>query len=427
MMKSSIGWHTFTISKRLSARDENSLDSDFIGYMRKTDLIKMLDKGKTGKLFVTEYVYKNVTGIEWKLLNIDVGKNFRRYYVKVKITPKVLLNKDYISIANASDIEKIKAAFNNEADKISTIAEGFDLYSMNRCDYCANFYLDELKIPCTSKQMMKLLKRADIPKIFTEWKKYDPASHRKKSGEDSFYLKNKSVNVNCYDKYAQLMNDPNHRCQNKEDAENLIRFEVQCKYLKLYAMSKNQMQVETDTESSIPQFSSELEMEAFYNDPLHFHKVTLPIANFLSDTISVEVIDKYFRRIVRSGDYYTLAKAKHIIETSDYSHKKKEKLIKILDATNKCRGIYKARLSPMGKELSDFNLLLHDLDRLGINPVTIPREWGIEHIPNLLNAYYDKCAEVQDEETLQGLMERFAEQNKKGEKFKKKHVFPSLR
>ena len=140
----------------------------------------------------------------------------------------------------------------------------------------------------------------------------------------------------------------------------------------------------------------------------------------------MEVIDKYFRGIVRSGDYYTLAKAKHIIESSDYSHKRKEKLIKILDATNKCRGIYKARLSPMGKELSDFNLLLHDLDKLGINPVTIPREWGIEHIPNLLNAYYDKCAEIQDEETLQGLMERFAKHNKKEEKFKKKHIFPFI-
>jgi hypothetical protein len=425
-MKSSIGWHTFTISKRLSAGDENSLDSDFIGYMRETDLIKKLDKGKIGKSFFKEYVYKNVTGIEWKLLNIDVGKNFRRYFLKAKITPKVLLNSDYISIGNESDNIKTKAAFNNEADKISTIAEGFDLYSMNRCDYCANLYLDELRIPCSSKQMMKLLKRADIPTIFTEWKKYDPTSHRKKPGEDSFYLKNKSVNVNCYDKYAQLMNDPNHRCQNKEDAKNLIRFEVQCKYLKLYAMSKNQMQVETDIESSVPKFSSELEMEAFYNDPFHFQRVTLPIDSFLSDTISVEVIDKYFRRIIRSGDYYTLAKAKHIIESSDYSHKKKEKLIKAVERTNRCRGIYNAKLGLTDKDLLDYKQQINDLDIIGVNPVTIPRDWGIEHIPNLLNAYYDKCAEVQDEETLQRLMERFAKHNKKGKKFKKKHIFPSL-
>ena len=32
------------------------------------------------------------------------------------------------------------------------------------------------------------------------------------------------------------------------------------------------------------------------------------------------------------------------------------------------------------KELADFN----------INPVTIPREWNIKHIPNFLRTYFDK-------------------------------------
>jgi len=282
-------------------------------------------------------------------LNLDVGKNFRRYFLKAKIAPKLLLNSDYISIANESDNIKTKAAFDNEANKISAIAEGFDLYSMNRCDYCANFHLEELKIPCTREQMMKLLKRADIPTIFYEWKEYDPTSHRKKPGEDSFYLKSKSVNVNCYDKYAHLMKNPKHRCQNKEDAKDLIRFEVQCKYPKLYTMLKNQMHVETEIEPSTPNLPSELEMEACGWDPFHYHRITLPIDRFLSDVIAVDVVDKYFRRIVRSGNYYTLEKAKSIIESLNLTHNRKEKLIKVLDLTNKCRGIYKARLSPEGK------------------------------------------------------------------------------
>ena len=41
--------------------------------------------------------------------------------------------------------------------------------------------------------------------------------------------------------------------------------------------------------------------------------------------------------------------------------------------------------------------MLHALSiSLNINPVTIPREWGIKHIPNLLNAYFDKVQEEQD-------------------------------
>jgi len=77
--------------------------------------------------------------------------------------------------------------------------------------------------------------------------------------------------------------------------------------------------------------------------------------------------------------------------------------------------------------LLDFNQLLHDLDIFGINPVTIPREWDIDFIPNLLNAYYYKCAEVRDEESLQRLMDNFTKLNKKGKKLKKKHIFPYLR
>lgn len=33
---------------------------------------------------------------------------------------------------------------------------------------------------------------------------------------------------------------------------------------------------------------------------------------------------------------------------------------------------------------------MRELAQLGINPVTIPDEWGIDHLPNLLGAYFDK-------------------------------------
>ena len=57
------------------------------------------------------------------------------------------------------------------------------------------------------------------------------------------------------------------------------------------------------------------------------------------------------------------------------------------------RGIYNTKLKLSGKDLLDYNRMLIELDKLRITPVTIPGDWKIEHIPNLLNAYYDKCAE----------------------------------
>ena len=37
-----------------------------------------------------------------------------------------------------------------------------------------------------------------------------------------------------------------------------------------------------------------------------------------------------------------------------------------------------------------FKKTLKELSDLGINPVTIPREWGIRHVPNLLRIYFDR-------------------------------------
>jgi hypothetical protein len=384
-------------------------------------------KNKKEKVIGIEYAYKKThgTGIRWRVYNMDTGKNFRIYSVQAIITPMVLLNKDYINIATELDIQNFKSAFNNEARKISPILEDFDSYTMSRSDYCANFDLEELNIPCTPEQMMMLIKRGDIPTHFSE--RYNPISHRKKSDKDNFYLKSGSVVVNCYDKYEQLKKDPKHPCPNKEDAKNIIRFEIQCKYPKLYAMSKNYMQVTTDPEPPPPQVSIEDEMYEFYEELLIRRRRTLPADAFLSNTISFDMIGTYFRRIVRSGDYYTLAKAMQMIESLDCQPKRKEKLINALKMTNSCRGIYNTKLRLSGKDLLEYNRLLIDLDKLRINPVTIPRNWSVEHIPNLLNAYYDKCAEVRNEESMQRLMEHFAKHNKKWEKVKKKHIFSSLR
>lgn len=284
---------------------------------------------------------------------------------------------------------------------------------MKRSDYCANFDLEELKIPCTKEQMMKLLKRADIPAHFAERTEYNPTSHRRKTDKNTFYLESNSVTINCYDKYEQLIKEPNHPCLNKEDAKNIIRFEIQCKYPKLYAMSKNHMCLTAELEPSTPTFSNEQEMDEFYMYLLTRQKITLPIGAFLSDAISSEMIEIYFRRIVRSGDYYSLTKAKYLIEQLPCHPKRKEKLIEALEKTNRYRGIHNAKLKSSGKDLMDYKRQMNALDILGINPVTIPMDWDIEHIPNLLNAYYDKCAEVHNEETIQRLMSHFIKLNKK--------------
>jgi len=54
-------------------------------------------------------------------------------------------------------------------------------------DFCVNFDLKKLGIPCTPDRMMWLIKRGDYPSHFKEWEYYCKKSHRKRTGKYSFY------------------------------------------------------------------------------------------------------------------------------------------------------------------------------------------------------------------------------------------------
>jgi hypothetical protein len=138
-------------------------------------------------------------------------------------------------------------------------------------------------------------------------------------------------------------------------------------------------------------------MYDFYEKLISQDRISIPVNTHLSDIVSSQIIQKYFRKVVRIGDYYTLDGARRIIELSPYHPKKKARLINTLTLTNQCRGIYKVKSSLKDKELAGYKQSLKGLDLLRINPVTIPREWGYDRIPNLLNAYYDKCSQSQVE------------------------------
>lgn len=64
-----------------------------------------------------------------------------------------------------------------------------------------------------------------------------------------------------------------------------------------------------------------------------------------------------------------------------------------------CRSIAKAQSGLKGKARRDFDKSLNDLNKILVNPVTLPRRREIKYIPNILNAYYDF---VYDEQLIYG-------------------------
>ena len=349
MMNTSIGYHTLTIFKTLTFAEARSLKKAFYRYRDNTGEIRIrpiqpdtpddtgdpFDKilySGSPRYLVIEYIGKT-KGIRWILRFSNSSPKFingrveeaRPCSIKATINPKVFVgNINYISAANEYYLTGVEESFNSEAQRISPLLDGFSSYGLNRNDYCINFDLNELNIGCTPMQMMQLIKRADIPTHFSEWTEYDAvSSHRRKSKDYCFYPKCNSVTINCYYKYRELLEDFSD-CLDIEESKHVIRFEVQCRYLKVYNMMK-------------------VIKHKDYNANI--------IREMLSDDISLDIISKYFNHTIHGGNYYTLDMARKIIQSKRFSSKKEHRLI---DALNKVTALIRPdwTFAPMNQRIS---------------------------------------------------------------------------
>ena len=187
-----------------------------------------------------------------------------------------------------------------------------------------------------------------------------------KSKPDSFYLICKSANINCYGKQVELrernQKNPGSISQaTLASAQDIIRFEVQCKYPKVYALSRR---AEKDGNDSINKYHDLLKYQA-----------------------CLKVVNYHYKMAVGRGDWFTLSKAEKIIAQQRFNRQKMERLLDALQEVRQCRSLARAKALHQGEDLAAFKRTLKDLSDIGINPVTIPREWGITHIPNLMHTY----------------------------------------
>jgi hypothetical protein len=391
------GYHTFCISLRLNEEEGGRLLNDFRNckeviripktYRKSVDLSEegFRELNISPYIYCLEIVYPNTDkGIRYILSHNGSSPRYyqsldeeKAWSIKAIINPKLFTGiKDYVTTADERYLEEVRKLFDIEVSGISPILKSFNHYSLNRVDYCINFDIDKLKMNCTKEQMMILIKRSNIPRHYNEITKYDSTSHRQVTYDHSFYLKNNSVAINCYDKHYQL-NKNFLSCPNIEESLNVIRFEIQCKYQKVHNMSKP------------------VKMEYGKLKPI-------TIDDLLSDDTSERIIRKYYNQIIRKGDYYTLDEARHrITNFHNFNTNKRNRLISTLEYINQCRGITKAMETLQEKDLLDFRRTLKDLDDIRINPVTIPRDWNIKTIPNLITACYRKVEEDENNKRLE--------------------------
>lgn len=390
MLRSSLGFHTITLSLPLFHDEVYQLIADFLIYREKTGNIEIY-KFKNGEPIIyypSSHLPQKINikfkdrerygdgnrGIKWCIRKSEWSNDFFDYIIEATINPKILAGIiDYLTASTYNDIDLATTNFNKISQEISQLLHSFSNYRITRIDYCVNISLDEVLPECDPIQIMNFIKRSDIPPHYEEWMKYDSTAHRMKSKPESFYLKSKSVNINCYSKYLQLLNKSQENVDKKyppidqktlDASRNIYRFEVQCKYHKIYSMSK---EAEKAGDHSRNKYKSLL-------DPIR----------------CVTIISNYYDKVIGKGDWYTLSTATQIIKSKGYNCQKEQHLINALKDVSRCRSLAKAKASCPLEKIGAFTRALKELEILNINPVTIPREWHIEYIPNLLRDYLDQ-------------------------------------
>ena len=153
-----------------------------------------------------------------------------------------------------------------------------------------------------------------------------------------------------------------------EASQDIYRFEVQCKYHKAHTLSRK----------------AETEGNPDYNK----------YKSLLDPVTCIKIVSDYYKRIIGKGDWYSLSEAEKIIKSQNYNCQREQKLINALKYVSQCRSLAKAKKACPINQLTAFKQTLKELSELNINPVTIPREWNIKHMPNLLKSYFDKLMEV---------------------------------
>lgn len=392
MENTSMGYHTFSFFQKLNYEEYQILGNDFSGYTRESGRLKkspVLDKNKERIGWQFVYKDKKDKGIHWKLLSCNAKNGYVTRGVLSVINPQKLIKNNYIHAATEDDLEEAGEIYNREAEKISKVLLKFGACSLNRVDPCLNIDLKELGLPCTPKQMMKLIKRGNIPGHFKEREKYDEKQRRMVTDKDSFYLESGSSTINYYWKYPKVeKKHPDY--ENRESFRNVIRLEVECQYLKLYTLTKNMQQ-----ESYVPEETLSLE-EMYMRMYDETYNPVIPIDVVLAERVYENIIRKNIYNVLRKGDYFTLDIARAIVKAHKYGKRKEERMIETLELINESHGITKAKSKLCEKnEKYRFSNSLRDLDEIFVNPVTIPRRWNIKHIPNLYQAYYDSICEEQ--------------------------------
>lgn len=289
--------------------------------------------------------------------------------VVIRCNPKVLIgDTNYIEVSDKSLIDDFVRSFNDLCSSISPLMCRIDDYRIRRSDACCNIVLHDLPEVAidavrvngwdgiTPWHIVQLIKRGNRLK----W--YDTGTYSSETDDRSVYMKNPTCRVNIYCKGEQLA-EKFPDLEYAELAVDILRVEIQMLSKKLGSLisSKN------------------------WNDAWNM---------IFSEDWNVDVIDRYWKRIVGTGDWWCRELAEKKIRSMGWSRNKTDRLIGVLNLVEMYGGVGKARCRLDGRDRVVFVEGVRELDGIGVNAVLIPVEWKMKWIPNVWEKWlvrHERC------------------------------------
>lgn len=227
-------------------------------------------------------------------------------------------------------------------------------FSISRLDLCTNYKFESDDIAAS---YLKLMRRGNRCRFLQEDTHYDHSAHRCRPYSDALLLRAASFDISIYNKYRQMKDNLCYFKEIPEEANGLLRFEMQLHPAKLrYLLQK------------VPDIS------------------LADLLSYTQDLCRAE-FERYTKMLFCTGDYYTLNLACKIIQ----AHKtavQSDKMIHFLQDVSANRSLYQT-IRDYQRDGRSARYLLDGLARLGVNPVTIPEKWfgkaaRLSSIPSLL-------------------------------------------
>ncbi|GMK40547.1 hypothetical protein PCCS19_36030 [Paenibacillus sp. CCS19] len=289
---------------------------------------------------------------EYGIQEIRLRRLWNYHAIEVRMRPELLNEIDgsnYYGLTRISEFGEVSMKFDYILrDSIGLNVPSFFEWIAKRVEYTVDLNVGEALIP----KLLFLYKSGNIPPYML----HDDVTRRYFESDTNLYLNSTTVTAHWYDRYRTLQEKEKKAKKSYKDysvTRGILRYEVQCK----------------DCNEKV------------------------------RDVLSVEQCRKrlwyFYELIVGKGDYYTLNKAKEIINDKVKSEKKRMSLNQLLDLINECGSVWLAKLRfaeqpefSSGKQnlkqiMDRFSSRLNKLRDLGINPVCLPSGWGISRLSNL--------------------------------------------